>query len=215
MEKEAPAAEEPAPAIPEGSDRAMEKNKIQLRGVRFCSLEVENLRGGEESGESRRSAGQQRRSPRWPWERAGGHGSPSARPARTPRRLGPDTAADRLARKRQPRGLGSAGLCAIPAGVPGRTPAPAPHAAGAQRSAEQTLVVTSRVLPVPCAGTSTIASLPPEGYVLLQRAAPSEGEGIPPSLSPSSAGSRSGPRCLRPEGGRSDAEGCSSQALSG
>lgn len=63
-----------------------------------------------------------------------------------------------MALKRRQRSLLSAGLCAIPAGFPGGKPAPFPHAAGAELSTEQTLVVTPRILPVLYSGTSAITS---------------------------------------------------------
>lgn len=184
MEKEKPAAEEPTSAILEGLDCFVEKNKIQLRGIYlFCSLEVENLRGGEESSKSSWSTGQVVRQP------APGNGrtprsyslspAPSARPAHTSRQLRPNTASDCLALKQRCRSPLSAGLCTILVGIPGRKPAPFPHAAGAELLTEQTLVVTSCILPVLYSSTSTITSLPPERYVLLQLATPSEREEIP------------------------------------
>lgn len=176
----------------------MEKNKIQLRGAGFfCSLEVENLRGGEESSKSSWSSGQVRDSRSRQRENPGllpPPPAPPARPAHASRPLRPNTASGGLALTQRRRSLLSAGLCAVPAGLPGRTPAPFPHAAGAELRTEQPLVVTSCTRPVLHSSTSTTTSLPPERYAPLQLAAPSEREEIPPSLSPSSAGIRSSRR---------------------
>lgn len=103
-----------------------------------------------------------------------------------PSRSSAPTPAGRSAPRPQHRSLPRAGLCAIPA--------------GAELSAEQTLRVTSRILPV--VYSSTITPLPPERDIPLHLP---KGE-IPPACSP---------RCPRPEGGRREAEGCGSQALSG
>lgn len=113
--------------------------------------------------------------------------------------LGPNTASDYLALRPRHR---SHLLQALqdPSGIPRKEPVPFPHSSRAELLTEQTLVVTSHILPV--LYCSTTMSLPPAHRVL-----PSEGEAIPPS--------RSGLCCPRLEGGRSDAKGCSSQALSG
>lgn len=103
--------------------------------------------------------------------------------------LGPNTASDHLAlmpRHHSP--------LQDPSGIPRKEPAPIPHSSRAELLTEQTLVVTSHILPV--LYSSTTMSLPPGRFVL-----PSEGEAIPPS--------HSGLCCPRLEGGRSDAEGCS------
>lgn len=113
--------------------------------------------------------------------------------------LGPNTASDHLAL--MPRDH-SPLLQALqdPCGIPRKEPVQFPHSSGAELLTEQTLVVTSCILPV--LNSSTTTSLPPGRCVL-----PSAGEAIPPS--------HSGLCCPRLEGGRSDAQGCSSQALSG
>lgn len=82
-----------------------------------------------------------------------------------------------------------------PSGIPRKEPAPTPHPSRAELLTEQTLVVTSHILPV--LYSSTTMSLPPGHFI-----PPSEGEAIPPSH-----GSLC---CPRLEGGRSDAKGCSS-----
>lgn len=106
--------------------------------------------------------------------------------------LGPNTASDHLALTPQ-HCSHSCGLCRIPVACPGRS---CPDSSSrAELLTEQTLVVTSHILPV--LYSSTIMSLPPGHFVL-----PSEGEAIPPS--------HSGLCCPRLEGGRSDAKGCSS-----
>lgn len=188
--------------FPEGLDCSAE-NKTQLWGARSCSLEVEM---SERSSASRRSA--RRLAVRTP--------GPLALPSPpaplvglspdTSRSLGTEAAAPQPSSRRAPR-------------HPGRKPpAPWPHAAGAELSAEQMLRVTSRILPV--IYSSTITLLPPERDV--PRHLP-KGE-IPPARSPSReaskapAVSKAGGRETRGQGlwfSSSLRVNCMSQALNG
>lgn len=175
------------------------ENKIQLWGVHFsCSLEVENFRGGAESSEGSWNTGAGGK--RAPLPALGQLTEPPACASpfsRACTALGPNIASDCLAltpRCHLPQARQD------PSGIPRKEPVLFPHTSGAELLTEQTLVVTSRILPV--LYSSTTASLPPGRCVLL-----SEGEAIPPF--------HSGLCCPRLDGGRSDAEGCSSQALSG
>lgn len=97
------------------------------------------------------------------------------------RQLGPNTASDHLALTPRhcshlPQALQD------PSGIPRKEPVPFRHSSGAELLTEQTLVVTSHILPVLYPSTTT--SLPPGRCVLS-----SEGEAIPPS--------RSGLCCVR------------------
>lgn len=108
--------------------------------------------------------------------------SPFSMACTTLGQLGPNTASDHLALTPQHH---SHLLQALQ--DPRKEPALIPHSSRAELLTEQTLVVTSRILPVLYSSTTT--SLPAGPFVL-----PSAGEAIPPS--------HSGLCCPRLEGGR-------------
>lgn len=128
----------------------MEKNKIQLWGVHFsCSLEVENFRGGAESSKGSQSTGPARAPLPATGQLTGppACASPFSTACTALGQLRPNTATDHLALMPRHR---SHLLQALhdPSGIPRKEPALIPHSSRAELLTEQTLVVTSHILPV-------------------------------------------------------------------